>query len=38
MFSYKVAVLMPLPVALVIWAMAASVIIGGFYAFFIFHA
>ncbi|KAJ4818680.1 hypothetical protein LUZ62_031246 [Rhynchospora pubera] len=35
MFSYKVANLMPWPVDLVVWAMAATVICGGFYAFFI---
>ncbi|KAJ3699147.1 hypothetical protein LUZ61_002852 [Rhynchospora tenuis] len=34
MFSYKVALLMPGPVALIIWAMAGTVICGGFYAFF----
>ncbi|KAJ1691151.1 hypothetical protein LUZ63_015306 [Rhynchospora breviuscula] len=34
MFSYKVANLMPRPVDLVVWAMAATVICGGFYAFF----
>ncbi|KAJ3701391.1 hypothetical protein LUZ61_005096 [Rhynchospora tenuis] len=37
MFSYKVANLMPWPVDLVVWSMAASVICGGFYAFFIHH-
>ena len=37
MFSYKVAALMPWPVVVVVWAMAASVIIGGFYAFFILN-
>lgn len=37
MFSYKVAALMPLPVAVVVWAMAAATIAGGFYAFFIYQ-
>jgi FlaA1/EpsC-like NDP-sugar epimerase len=36
MFSYKVAALMPLPVAVIVWAMASATILGGFYAFF-FH-
>ncbi|KAJ1691179.1 hypothetical protein LUZ63_015334 [Rhynchospora breviuscula] len=35
MFSYKVAALMPLPVAVVVWAMASATILGGFYAFFL---
>ncbi|CAN6177731.1 unnamed protein product [Urochloa humidicola] len=35
MFSYKVAEIMPLPVKLVVWAMAAATSCGGFYAFFI---
>jgi hypothetical protein len=35
MFSYKVAELMPLPVKLLVWAMAAATTCGGFYAFFI---
>ncbi|KAJ4769841.1 hypothetical protein LUZ62_054098 [Rhynchospora pubera] len=37
MFSYKVANLMPRPIDLVVWTMAATVISGGFYAFFIHH-
>lgn len=35
MFSYKVAALMPLPVAVIVWAMASATILGGFYAFFL---
>ncbi|CAN6163076.1 unnamed protein product [Urochloa humidicola] len=35
MFSHKVAVIMPLLVAAVVWAMAFATIGGGFYAFFI---
>jgi len=34
MFSYKVAALMPLPVAVIVWAMASATILGGFYALF----
>ncbi|KAL5222795.1 hypothetical protein ABZP36_027508 [Zizania latifolia] len=37
MFSYRVAALMPLPVAVVIWTMAGSTIIAGFYMFFVSH-
>jgi Family of unknown function (DUF6490) len=37
MFSYKVAALMSWPVALVVWGMAAAVVFGGFYAFFMHH-
>jgi Family of unknown function (DUF6490) len=37
-FSYKVAALMPWPIALVVWGMGATVASGGFYAFFIYHA
>jgi FlaA1/EpsC-like NDP-sugar epimerase len=37
MFSYKVAALMPLPVAVIVWAMASATILGGFYAFFMPH-
>jgi Family of unknown function (DUF6490) len=37
-FSYKVASLMPWPIALVVWGMGATVAYGGFYAFFIYHA
>jgi Family of unknown function (DUF6490) len=36
MFSYKVAALMPLPVAVIVWAMAGATILGGFYAFFLY--
>ncbi|KAJ3709058.1 hypothetical protein LUZ61_012763 [Rhynchospora tenuis] len=35
MFSWKVAILMPLPVAVVVWVMAAATSVGGFYAFFL---
>ncbi|KAJ4757224.1 hypothetical protein LUZ62_067599 [Rhynchospora pubera] len=35
MFSSKVAILMPLPVAVVVWVMAAATSVGGFYAFFL---
>jgi hypothetical protein len=35
MFSYKVAEIMPLPVKLVVWSMAAATTCGGFYAFFV---
>ncbi|KAF0921100.1 hypothetical protein E2562_038625 [Oryza meyeriana var. granulata] len=35
MFSYRVAALMPFPVAAVIWAMAGSTIVAGFYMFFV---
>lgn len=35
MFSYKVAAVMPWPVDLVVWGLASSVIIGGFYVFFL---
>ncbi|KAG8094578.1 hypothetical protein GUJ93_ZPchr0012g20563 [Zizania palustris] len=34
-FSYKVAAIMPLPVQLLVWAMAVATILGGFYAFFL---
>ncbi|XP_038978557.1 uncharacterized protein LOC120108917 [Phoenix dactylifera] len=36
MFSYRVAAMMPLPVAVVVWAMAGLTIAAGFYAFFIY--
>lgn len=36
MFSYRVASIMPLPVAVVVWAMAGLTIAAGFYAFFIY--
>ncbi|RWV78754.1 hypothetical protein GW17_00060227, partial [Ensete ventricosum] len=35
MFSYKVAAIMPLPVAVMVWSMAAAVCLGGFWAFFL---
>ncbi|KAG8077723.1 hypothetical protein GUJ93_ZPchr0007g4037 [Zizania palustris] len=35
MFSYRVAALMPLPLAVIIWTMAGSTIIAGFYMFFV---
>ncbi|KAG8070313.1 hypothetical protein GUJ93_ZPchr0006g44642 [Zizania palustris] len=34
-FSYKVAALMPFPVQVLVWAMAAVTVLGGFYAFFL---
>uniref|UniRef100_A0A0E0L7U6 Uncharacterized protein n=1 Tax=Oryza punctata TaxID=4537 RepID=A0A0E0L7U6_ORYPU len=34
-FTWKVAALMPLPVAAVAWIMAAATVVGGFYGFFI---
>ncbi|KAL5211525.1 hypothetical protein ABZP36_022372 [Zizania latifolia] len=34
-FSYKVAALMPFPVQVLVWAMAAATVLGGFYAFFL---
>ncbi|CAN6237559.1 unnamed protein product [Urochloa humidicola] len=34
-FSYKVAAVTPLPVAVHVWLMAATTVAGGFYAFFI---
>ncbi|KAF0910774.1 hypothetical protein E2562_004752 [Oryza meyeriana var. granulata] len=34
-FTWKVAALMPLPVAVMAWVMAAATVIGGFYGFFI---
>ncbi|KAL6602899.1 hypothetical protein ACP70R_043260 [Stipagrostis hirtigluma subsp. patula] len=34
-FSYKVAAIMPLPVQILVWAMAGATVMGGFYAFFI---
>jgi FlaA1/EpsC-like NDP-sugar epimerase len=37
MFSYKVAALMPMPVAVIVWAMSAATILGGFYAFFLYQ-
>ncbi|THU66172.1 hypothetical protein C4D60_Mb05t11360 [Musa balbisiana] len=35
MFSYKVAAIMPLPVAVTVWSMAAAVCLGGFWALFL---
>jgi hypothetical protein len=37
MFSHRVAGLMPFPVAVAVWAMAGSTILGGFYLLFICH-
>lgn len=34
-FSYKVAAVMPFPVQVLVWAMAAATVLGGFYAFFL---
>ncbi|XP_062224624.1 uncharacterized protein LOC133923217 [Phragmites australis] len=34
-FSYKVAAIMPLPVQVLVWAMAGATVLGGFYAFFV---
>ncbi|CAN6271937.1 unnamed protein product [Urochloa humidicola] len=34
-FSYKVAEIMPLPVQVLVWAMAGVTMFGGFYAFFL---
>ncbi|BAS77647.1 Os02g0216300, partial [Oryza sativa Japonica Group] len=34
-FSYKVAAIMPFPVQVLVWAMAAATVLGGFYAFFL---
>ncbi|KAG0532345.1 hypothetical protein BDA96_04G100200 [Sorghum bicolor] len=34
MFSYKVAAVMPLAVAVVVWAMAGATVVGCYYAFF----
>lgn len=36
MFSYRVAALMPLAVAIIVWAMSLSTIGAGFYLFFIY--
>ena len=35
--SYKVAAIMPLPVQILVWAMAGAATAGGFYAFFLFR-
>ncbi|KAJ3701394.1 hypothetical protein LUZ61_005099 [Rhynchospora tenuis] len=37
MFSYKVAAIMPWPVDLVVWGLGSSVVIGGFYVFFLYR-
>ncbi|CAO2037675.1 unnamed protein product [Urochloa humidicola] len=34
-FSYKVAEIMPLPVQVLVWAMAGVTVLGGFYALFL---
>lgn len=34
-FSYKVATIMPMPVQILVWGMAAATVLGGFYAFFL---
>jgi hypothetical protein len=34
-FSYKVAAIMPVPVQILVWGMAAATVLGGFYAFFL---
>lgn len=34
-FSYKVAAIMPVPVQVLVWAMAGATVLGGFYAFFV---
>jgi len=34
-FSYKVAAIMPLPVQILVWGMAAATVGGGFYVFFL---
>ncbi|XP_006656635.2 uncharacterized protein LOC102718464 [Oryza brachyantha] len=34
-FTWKVAAVMPLPVAAVAWLMAAATVVGGFYGFFV---
>jgi p-aminobenzoyl-glutamate transporter AbgT len=36
MFAYRVAALMPWLLAIVVWIMAVTVPVGGFYAFFIY--
>ena len=37
MFSYRVAALMPLAVAIIFWVMALSTVGAGFYLFFIYR-
>ncbi|CAL5023155.1 unnamed protein product [Urochloa decumbens] len=34
-FSYKVAAIMPFPVQVLVWSMASTTVLGGFYAFFL---
>ena len=36
LLSYQVAAIMPLPVQILVWAMAATAVGGGFYALFLF--
>ncbi|KAJ1255910.1 hypothetical protein BS78_K138400 [Paspalum vaginatum] len=36
-FSYKVAAVMPVAVAVAVWVMAFATVVGGFYAFFFCH-
>ena len=36
-FSWRVSALMPWPVDAIIWVMAASTVLGGFYALFLHH-
>lgn len=36
MFSYRVAALMPIAVAIIVWVMSLSTIGAGFYLFFIY--
>ncbi|CAL9128184.1 unnamed protein product, partial [Musa textilis] len=35
MFSYRIAAIMPFPVAILVWCMSGLTISGGFYAFFV---
>lgn len=35
MFSQRVAAMMPAPVAVIVWVMAAATILAGFYMFFL---
>ncbi|WOL08160.1 hypothetical protein Cni_G16912 [Canna indica] len=37
MFSYKVAAIMPLPAAVLVWCMGSVTTVGGFYAFFVYR-
>ncbi|CAN6277971.1 unnamed protein product [Urochloa humidicola] len=36
-FSYKVAAVMPAPIAVLVWLMAFATVAGGFFAFFIYN-